>query len=101
MTIQTYAVLDGEEVVNLILWDDAQDEYEAPDGHEVILAPDNVAIGWKKSLGEWVAPPVPEPEPQPTEDPAVTQAKITGMNQLMALGITEPVARMIVGLPAK
>lgn len=99
MAIQRFAVMNGEEVVNLILWDDSEDEYEAPEGSTVIAAPEEVDLGWKLSLDEWVAPARPEPEPVPTEDPAVTAAKVTGMNQLMTLGITEPVARMIVGLP--
>jgi hypothetical protein len=101
MTIQTYAILEGENVTNLILWDDEADEYNVPEGLTIRLATDEVSIGWKHVDGSWVAPPVPEPEPMPTEDPAVTEAKVTGMNQLMALGITEPVARMIVGLPPK
>lgn len=98
MAIQKYAVLEGSKVVNTILWDDA-DEYEAEEGRSLVLATDEVSIGWEKVAEEWVAPPEPEPEPTPTEDPATTAAKITGMNQLMSLGITEPVARMIVGLP--
>jgi hypothetical protein len=99
MAIQTYAVLDGEDVTNIILWDDIEDEYEAPEGLTVVLAPEEVSIGWKRSLDEWIAPVLPEPEPQPTEDPVVTAAKNTAVAQLMALGITEPVARTIVGLP--
>lgn len=100
MAIQKYAVLEGSVVVNTILWDDA-DEYLAEEGQSLLAAVDEVAIGWKHTNGEWVAPPEPEVEPQPTEDPAVTAAKTTGMNQLMSLGITEDVARMIVGLPPK
>jgi hypothetical protein len=98
MAIHTYAVLDGEDVTNIILWD-SEDEYEAPEGLTVILAPEDVSIGWKRSLDEWIAPVMPEPEPQPTEDPAVTEAKFEALRQLTSLGITEPVARTIVGLP--
>lgn len=101
MSINRYALLEGDQVVNVILWDDEEDSYEPHEGQVILPALEEINIGWARTNGEWVAPPVPELEAPPLEDPSVTEAKITGMNQLMALGITEPVARMIVGLPAK
>jgi hypothetical protein len=99
MSIKTYAVLEGEEVVNLILLDDESD-YAAPEGTTLVpITDDAVTIGWKMVSDAWVAPPEPEPEVFPTEDPSVTEAKMTALGQLVGLGISDDVARTIVGLP--
>lgn len=98
MTADRYAVLDGDNVVNIILWDSA-DEYDNPD-MDVAPVPEEVSIGWTRVNGEWVAPsPVQIDEP-PIEDPLVTAAKESAMQELMDMGISEANARIIVGLPA-
>ena len=98
MTSSKYALIENGEVVNTIIWDD-EDDYEVPEGLILFQAPEEVAIGWKVIDDEWVAsPPLPDPEP-PAEDSTVLEAKNTAVQQLMALGITEAVARTIVGLP--
>ena len=98
MTTRTYAVIEDGYVVNRILWNE-DDTYLAPEGTEFYLAPDEVEIGWQRVNEEWIAPTPPEPLPVPTEDPVVTEAKRTAVAQLVALGVTESVARTIVGLP--
>jgi hypothetical protein len=97
---QRYAILEGTDVVNLILWD-SEDEFEVLEGQVLTPAPDEVGIGWKWESDSWIQPPTPEEiiMPPVAEDPAVTSAKLEALRQLTALGITEPVARTIVGLP--
>jgi hypothetical protein len=99
MPVQRFAVLEGEDVVNVILLDNEDADYVAPEGVTLIPATDAVDIGWKMVTDAWVAPPVPEPAPAPEEDPAVLEAKMTALGQLVGLGITDDVARTIVGLP--
>lgn len=93
-------MLDGVDVVNLILWD-SEEEFEVPEGQVLMSAPDEVGIGWKRESDSWIQPPAPEEVviPPVAEDPVVTDAKFEALRQLMVLGITEPVARTIVGLP--
>ncbi|QFG11006.1 hypothetical protein PBI_LORETTA_24 [Arthrobacter phage Loretta] len=99
MTVERYALIEGENVVNVILWD-SEEEFEVAEGLVAKLAPEEVGPGWQFS-NDWV-PPVASPEPEMpviVEDPVVTEAKFEALRQLTALGITEPVARTIVGLP--
>lgn len=100
MAEQRFAIMDGDKVVNLILWN-SDDEYEVLEGHTAVPVADEIGIDWVRSGTEWIQPETVEPLAPPVlvEDPAVTQAKITAMNQLVGLGITEAVARTIVGLP--
>jgi hypothetical protein len=99
MTVKKHAILDGIDVVNIILLDD-EDEYTPPVGHMVIPADsDDVAIGWTRVENTWVAPEEPPANPQPTEDPDVLAAKYEGVKELTDLGISESTARRIVGLP--
>lgn len=60
----TYVILEGEDVVNVIVWD-GETPYD-PENGRVREAPDGVGIGWKRIDGEWVAPPE---ETQPEETP--------------------------------
>lgn len=99
MTANRYAVVQGEKVTNIILWDDG-DAFDAPSGTSLISAPEEVSIGWGYANGEWVEPPSIETEtPVIVEDPTVIEAKMEALRQLVDLGITDPVARTIVGLP--
>ena len=93
-----FAIIQDGLVVNMVEWEE-DSEWEAPEGCTVFEAPETVGIGWSVVDNEWVAPPAPDPAPQPEEDPAVLNAKLEAVNQLTALGITEDVARTIVGLP--
>jgi hypothetical protein len=100
MTSQKYAVLDGTDVVNIILLDEA-DEYTPPEGHLLLPVADDVSIGWRRAGGTWLPIEEPQAVPQPSEDPDVTAAKYTAVEELMALGITEATARRIVSLPVE
>ena len=68
MTVRRYAVLDGEDVVNVILLD-ANDEYEPEDGTTLRLS-SSAGIGWKRVNNAWVPPVNPEVDPE-TEEPIV------------------------------
>ncbi|QFP95416.1 hypothetical protein SEA_MAKAI_24 [Arthrobacter phage Makai] len=101
MTEQKYVVLEGSKVVNIILWDDSIEldaMFEAPEGHTFQLVTGDEGIGWELVDGEWVAPINPEP-PAPTEDPVVLDAKLSALQELTDLGVSEKNARIIVGLP--
>lgn len=98
MTSQKYAILDGNEVVNIILLDE-EDIYTPPVGHTLVPAQEPVSIGWKWVSDMWLPLEEPQPEPQPTEDPDVLAAKYEAVEELMALGISESTARRIVSLP--
>lgn len=100
MTAQKYAVLDGVDVVNIILLDEA-DAYTPPDGHQLLPVSDDVSIGWRRAGSVWLPLEEPQVTPQPVEDPDVTAAKNTAVEELMALGITEATARRIAGLPVE
>lgn len=99
MTAQRFALLEGKKVVNIILWD-SEEEFEVPEGQIAKPAPDEIGPGWQFT-NDWVAPEEsPEVIPPPVvEEPDVTSAKLEALRQLTALGITDPVARTIVGLP--
>ncbi|UVK62846.1 hypothetical protein SEA_ARGAN_23 [Arthrobacter phage Argan] len=98
--IRYLLVNEENKVENTILWSSI-DEYQAPEGLTIkVCENDEVGIGWDFIDGEWVnnLPPT-VPFEAPPEDPAVLAAKEDALYQLMNLGITEPVARTIVGLP--
>lgn len=95
MTDGRYAVLDGENVINVILWN-AEDEYESSEGTMLVAAPDYVSPGWTFINGEWSGPVITEP-PLPSEDPTMS-AKYAAVEELMALGVSESTARIIAGL---
>ncbi|QFG13631.1 hypothetical protein PBI_SHEPARD_21 [Arthrobacter phage Shepard] len=102
MAEQKYVVLEGSKVVNVILWDpeDANAaNFELPGTDDIRLATDDVGIGWELANNEWVPPVAEEQPPIPHEDQSVTDAKYQGLAELMAAGISEPTARLIVGLP--
>jgi hypothetical protein len=51
-----YALVNGDEVVNVALWD-GETDYN-PEGELVALADDEpVGLGWTRKRGKWVAPP--------------------------------------------
>lgn len=56
-----YALVQNDEVVNVVEWD-GETEY-APDGELVALADDEpVGPGWTRKKGKWVAPPESDAE---------------------------------------
>lgn len=98
MTIDQYAIIDGIDVVNVILLDD-DNSYIPPEGHILIKAPEGVAIGWQFAGDNWIAPEPPEAIQDPIEDPEITQAKMEGLAELLDIGLSEATARRILGLP--
>lgn len=65
--MKTYAVINGSDVVNTVLWD-GEDEWVPPEGQtaELIPAGQIVGIGWKYQAGVFFNPNPPvEPEDQP------------------------------------
>lgn len=99
MTAVRYALInDQNKVENVIMWSSI-DEYEAPEGLTIKSAPEGIGIGWELIGNDWFdSNPVPEPV-DVVEDPTVTEAKYSAMQELMALGVSEGNARIIVGLP--
>lgn len=91
-----YALLSAEgEVVNVILWD-GEDGYQPPDELTAVACPDEAGPGWQLQEGEWVAPV------EPPEDPIDPQAdaREEAVSVLVGtFGVSEPVARVIAGLP--
>lgn len=67
----TYAIHDGQTVVNVIIADDVETA-EAATGMSALEVDEDGApgIGWTLEGGEWVAPPPPEPVPA-EDEPAV------------------------------
>jgi hypothetical protein len=100
MSINNYAIIDGNEVVNVILLDEDFDDFIPPTGCELKSVPEYVTIGWTWIDELWKPPIVPDQNPEPVEDPAITEAKENALITLMDLGIDETIARTIVGLPA-
>ena len=96
---QRYAVVKDGQVINVILWD-GETEYTPDEDCEIVLAPIEVAIGWSYSAGDWSEPEPTPSETVPTEDPAITAARHSGVQELMALGVSAATARAIMGLPA-
>lgn len=92
-----YAIVRDDVVENVILWD-GEESFESPDGCELVAVDDDVSIGWTLVDETWTAPDAPEP-PIPTEDGAVVSAKLAAAEALVALGVAEATARVIVGLP--
>ncbi len=92
-----YALTDGSNVVNVIEWD-GEEAYEAPFGLTVLNCPPEVSVGWTLASGEFIPPVESEPD-QPTEDPVLVTAKNSALAELLALGVSEANARVIVGLP--
>lgn len=102
MAEQKYAVLEGSKVVNVILWDpeDVNASGFEVGTDDIRLATDDVGIGWELANNEWVPPvAIEEPVVVPHEDPTVTEAKYSALAELVALGVSETNARIIVGLP--
>lgn len=97
MVVQNYAILDGSDVVNIILLDEG-DSYIPPAGHTLLPAPDNVAIGWQWVSDTWISPVEPPVEQQPAEDPEVVAENQSALEELMEIGVSEATARRILGL---
>lgn len=93
-----FAIVDNHVVVNVILWD-GEEQYEPPEGTFLCEVPDEVSVGWTCVDGVLYPPPPAEPYPEPEEDPAIQDAKLSALNELTALGVSEATARTIVGLP--
>lgn len=92
-----YAIIVNDVVTNVILWD-GQEDYQPSEECELIEVDEEVSIGWFKEGGVLVAPPEPEFE-IPEEDPTVVNGKLTAVQELVAMGVSEATARTIVGLP--
>ncbi|MCK2420152.1 tail fiber assembly protein [Escherichia coli] len=56
---KTYAVIENNTVVNVVLWD-GESEW-SPDNGVAIPAADGVGIGWLYADGAFTAPDIPEP----------------------------------------
>lgn len=93
-----YAIVKNGEVINIIEWDGLA-EYLPAENCDVYDVVPEVSIGWTFVNEEFVAPDPPILPEEPTEDPAITEAKEAASQELMALGISEANARIIVGLP--
>lgn len=99
MTAIRYALVNDQNIVeNIIMWSSI-DEYQAPEGLTIKVATEEVGIGWELIGTEWFDANPPAPENTVTEDPTVTEAKYSALQELMTLGVSENNARIIVGLP--
>lgn len=56
-----HAVIQGEHVVNVIIWDGAE-PWQAPEGTEAVQCSNEVGPGWTYAGGEFIPPPVPDEE---------------------------------------
>ena len=101
MPAEKHVVLEGNKVVNIIMWDpeEVNDSGFLEGEADIRLATDEVGIGWELANDEWVPPVVIEEPEVPHEDPTVTEAKYSALKELTDLGISETNARIIVGLP--
>lgn len=59
-----YALIENNVVVNVCLWDGHLHTWQPPEHLDAVLAPDEIAIGWRWDGSEWL-PPVPPPLPVP------------------------------------
>jgi hypothetical protein len=92
-----HAVLEGEDVVNVILLQEGVD-YEPNPGQQVVPIPDHVSPGWKRHDDKWEGPVmVDEPAPEPVSA-AELSAKQLAVNELVKVGISQASARLILGL---
>lgn len=55
-----YAVLDGDAVVDVVLWD-GQSEY--PGSERLVACPEEVSVGWAREGGAWAPPHAEEAAP--------------------------------------
>ena len=65
MTNNSYAIIDSEnKAKNFILWDGIS-KYSVPDGHSLILIPENISYGydWVWDGTTFIEPPAPPPIP--------------------------------------
>ncbi len=59
-----WAVMSGDTVANVVLWDGAAWPHDA--GSVIELGDDMpIGIGWRLVDGQWIAPPPPPPAPDP------------------------------------
>lgn len=97
MTVKKHAIINGMDVVNVILLD-SDDDYTPPAGHLILVAPDDVAIGWRWASNVWLAPEELTTSSDPVEDPEILAAKNAAVQELIDVGITDATARRIIGL---
>lgn len=50
-----YAIVSGDLVVNIILWD-GEATWSPPEGTEAVQSPDEIGMGWTYAGGVWTAP---------------------------------------------
>lgn len=60
--VNRWAMIKDGVVVNVCLWDGLLTTWQPPEGIEMQLAPDQIAIGWTYVNGEWIAPIIPSEE---------------------------------------
>lgn len=62
--VQRWAMVKDGTVVNVCLWDGQVTTWQPPADVQMHPAPDHVSRDWTLVDGQWVAPVVPEPEPE-------------------------------------
>lgn len=81
-----YALMDGDTVANVILWDG-----ETPYPPEAVAVPDDVGIGWTRDGDTWTAPPAPVVDVPSSYSPDLAAA----VDQFVTMGLTEDAARAV------
>lgn len=100
MAVEKHAIINGSEVVNVILLD-SDDSYTPPSGNLVLPSPDEVSIGWQRIGDTWVAPEESPATAEPTESTDDISAKYEAVQELIEAGISQNAALRIVGLPVE
>jgi hypothetical protein len=54
-----YLLMSGNRVANVVVWD-GETDWVAPNGVNVLVAPDGVGPGWTYDDGQFTPPPAPE-----------------------------------------
>lgn len=95
-----YALInDNNIVVNVVLWDGESVFDTQPQTSLVPLSEtDDVSPGYRYENGAWISNEPPTPIIDIPGNPSIVAAKLTALDELLALGVTESAARIIVGL---
>lgn len=89
---------NGTEIVNSVLVDDNA-SYIPPEGLSVLDGALKVGIGYRLVNNQWVAPPGSEEKVIVISDePSVLAAKQKALDELKVIGVSDAVAKTIVGL---
>jgi hypothetical protein len=95
-----HAVMEGDLVVNVILWDGEQ-PFEGTDDTRQIPDDSPVGIGWALDGDEWIAPVVEEAEvSQATLDQEAERiaARRAALQKFAAFGLTEADLAAVLGI---